>query len=309
MTSLLLPPLYHIFCDEFGDQALKRSASEWFIVSAVVVSAKREPETTRWVSRINRQRRNHQGSVLHFTDLDERTKYWATRFVGKLPLRCFTVISHKANMIGHRNVRAERAGDLRIYGDDGTSFDNRPRRGLRYPNFVLKVLLERATGWCHARSLREYGEARPVAITIAQRGGFYLDPFRSYLEIDRMRAATRTGTLPGHLAWPVVNLDLITTAPANNVAGLQLADIVTGAFSRAVDERRFGSCDRELTYNLAPRIAGIGSEKRAAKFGVTGLPWDLWKAGLSTEQEQLFRMFGYGNDKLVRPGPILPRGR
>ena len=93
-------------------------------------------------------------------------------------------------MIGYRNVRAERAGDPRIYGDDGTSFSALPRRTLRFPNFVLKVLLERATDWCHTRSLQEYREPRPVAIVIAQRGGFYLDPFKTYLEIDRRRYAS-----------------------------------------------------------------------------------------------------------------------
>ena len=235
-------PAYHIFCDEFGDQALKKTASEWFILSAVVVSAQREPSTPTWVERINRRRRHWRGEPLHFADLDERAKLRATRFLGKLPVRCFIVISHKANMIGYRNVRAERAADLREYGDDGTSFVIHPRRKLWYSHIVLKVLLERATGWCHTRGLHDYGEPRPVAITIAQRGGFYLDRFKAYLEKDRRNAASRTGTLPRYLAWSVVDLNLIRTAPADGVAGLQLADVVTGAFSRAVDERRFGSC-------------------------------------------------------------------
>ena len=302
----LQSPAYHIFCDEFGDQGLKKTASEWFILSAVVVSAHREPDVTRWVQRINRRRRHWRGEPLHFADLDERMKLRASRFLGKLPVRCFTLISHKANMIGYRNVRAERAGDLREYGDDGTSFVAKPRRGLRYPNFVLKVLLERATAWCHARSVRDHGEPRPVAITIAQRGGFYLDPFKAYLEIDRRNAASRTGTLPGYLSWPVVDLDLVTTAPANNIAGLQLADTVTGAFSRAVDDKRFGACDRRFALNLKPRMARKSNQ--IAGFGVTGLPWDLWKANLSAEQEKLFRLFDYGDGKLVRPGPILPGG-
>jgi hypothetical protein len=304
MSNPLHLPAYHIFCDEYGDQALKRTASEWFIVSAVVVSAQRERDLPTWVARINQRRRNPQGSPLHFADLDERTKLWATRFVGKLRLRCFTLLSHKANMIGYRNVRAERAGDLREYGDDGTSFVAKPRRTLRYPNFVLKVLLERVTAWCHDRSLHEYGGPRPAAITIGQRGGFYLDPFKAYLEIDRRNAASRTGVLPGYLAWPVVDPDLITTAPAANIAGLQLADIVAGAFSRAVDEKQFGVCDRRFVHNLYPRVARKGKERRMDSWGVTGLPWKLWRAKLTPEQEALFRLFDYEDEKLVRPSPI-----
>nr|WP_280140593.1 DUF3800 domain-containing protein [Hyphomicrobium facile] len=295
-----------MFSDEFGDQALKAAASEFFIVSAVVVAAHREPDLPHWVNRINQQRRHWRGQPLHFTDLDERAKLRATRFIGKLPLRCFTLISHKGNMINYRNVRAERAADLRVYSDDATSFTIEPRRKLWYSHMVLKALLERATEWCLARSHRDYGEPRPVAITIAQRGGFYLDRFKTYLEKDRRNLAAGTNTLPRNLAWPVVDLDLITTAPASNVAGLQLADIVSGSFSRAVDERRFHSCDTRFVANLGWRIARKGKGRRIAGWGVTGLPWNLWEANLSADQEKLFRMFGYDDEKLVRPGPILP---
>ena len=83
---------------------------------------------------------------------------------------------------------------------------------------------------------------------------------------------------------------------------------MTGAFSRAVDERRFGACDLRYVQNLAPRMARRRKDGGIAGFGVTGLPWRLWEADLSAEQQQLFRMFGYTNKKLVRPGPILPDG-
>lgn len=232
-------------------------------------------------------------------------KLRASRFLGKAPARCFVVLSHKQNMINYRNPRCGR-----WYGwyDDSEEQARALIRQQRnaYPNFVLKVLLERATAWCYARSLRDHGRPHPVSITIAQRGGFYLDGFKSYLAKDRRNWVSRTGTLPGYLAWPVVEIDLIGTAPAANVAGLQLADIVTGAFSRAIDENRFGSCDRRFATNLKPRMAIRG--RNAASFGVTGLPWQLSRAPMTVEQQETFRMFGYGRQKLVRPGPILPIG-
>jgi hypothetical protein len=300
-------PCYHIFCDEFGDQSLTQKSSDFFIYSAVVVSSKNETSIPKWVRRINLQRRHWSGQPLHFTDLDERTKLWATRFIGKLPLRCFVIISHKDNMRGYRNIRAERATDPRVYNDDGVSFTALPRRKLWYSHIVLKVLLERATDWCLTRSLREYGEPRTVRITIAQRGGFYIDKFKRYLELkDRVNYVNQSGVLPRYLAWPVVDLDHMTSAPANDVAGLQLADVVSGAFSRGIDEQRFNGCDRRYAANLGWRIARRGRQRTIARWGVTGLPWDLWEAGLSHDQEMLFRMFGYTDEKLVRPGLILP---
>ena len=299
-------PAYHIYIDEFGDHRLKDTASQWFILSAVVVSARHEPNLPKWIAAIKKPMKNAKRPDLHFQKLDERMKLRACRFLRRLPVRIFTLISHKANMIGHRNIRCEEMYEWRDYHDDGTH--SIAPRTTRYPNFVLKVLLERATAWCRERSFRDFGEPRPVSITIAQRGGFYLSDFQSYLEIDRRNYTAQSGTLPGYLAWSLVKQELITTAPAANSAGLQLADVVCGAFSRAIDESRFGSCDRRFAEQLEPRLARR-HKKYIAGVGVTGLPWNLWEANLSAEQEKLFRHFGYRNRKLVRPGPILPSGR
>jgi Protein of unknown function (DUF3800) len=308
MSSPIHAPAYHIFCDEFGDQGLKKTASEFFIVSAVVVASGREPELPRWVAKI-KEPQTQGGAELHFADLNEQMKLRATRFLGKMPVRCFTLISHKANMIGHRNVRCEISYNPRLnFNDDGSRFETQIRQKTKYPNFVLKVLLERVTAWCERRIIREFGGPRPVSITIAQRGGFYIDAFKEYIEIDRLNQIAKTGTLPVYLRHSIIEPRLVATAPAANVAGLQLADLVTGAFSRAIDEKRFGKCDRRFVYNLAPRIARTGNARRIAGYGVTGLPWELWQAKFNPEQERVFRMFGYGDEKLVRPGPILPEG-
>jgi len=306
MPSFGKEPKYHIYCDEYGDQGLKHSASEWFIVCAVIVASHRDLELPRWISRIKRPMKNQQRRSLHFTDLDERMKLRATRFLGKMPVRCFAVLSHKWNMIGHRNTKCERWYGWHEDREDELRTQQRRQRNS-FPNFVLKVLLERATSWCETRSIRDFGQPQPVAITIAQRGGFYLDAFKSYLDIDLRNSRNRTGTLPRYLAWPVVDVDLIATAPADNIAGLQLADIVSGAFSRAIDERRFGQCDTRYVRNLASRLARQ-SQGYIAGHSVTGLPWELSLAPLRPEQRKFFELCGYDKEKLVRPGPILPSG-
>jgi hypothetical protein len=306
MNDLPHGSAYHIFCDEYGDQSLNHTASEWFILSAVVVAAHRVPDLQAWIRRIKRPMKNQQRLGLHFKDLDERMKLRSTRFLGKMPIRCFALLCHKENMRNHRNWRCEHAVGWFDDDDIREIVQNRGRR-QSYPNFVLKVLLERATEWCERRSILDYGVRRPVQITIASRGGFYLDSFKRYLiEKDRVNWLKERGTLPGFLAWRVVDTDLISEAPAANVAGLQIADVVAGAFSRAIDESAFGMCDRRYVENLMPRI---GKRRwQIASFGVTGLPWKLSRAPLSGEQQRLFRICGYGRKTLVRPGPILPSG-
>jgi len=306
MSKSPLKPAYHIFCDEYGDQSLKHGASDWFILSALVVAAHRVPELQEWIRRIKRPMKNQQRPGIHFKDLDESMKFRSTRFLGKMPIRGFVILSHKENMRGYRNKRCERA--VGWFDDDDIREIVQARSHRQsYPNFLLKVLLERATEWCERRSMRDYGVRHPVQITIAQRGGFYLDSFKNYLnEKDRANWLRRRGTLPGHLAWRVVDTDLIATAPAAHVPGLQLADTIAGAFSRSVDEDAFGGCDRRYVQNLLPRMGR--RRQQLASFGVTGLPWNLSRAPLSTEQQRLFGMCGYERRTLVRPGPILPSG-
>jgi hypothetical protein len=302
-----IDPAYHIFIDEYGDQSLKLTASDWFILSAVIVSTQRVPDIDEWIHQIKRPMKNQQRHGLHFKDLDDRMKFRSTRFLGKMPVRCFALMSHKENMRDHRNLRCERAVG---WFDDSDIREIVQARGNRhsYPNFTLKVLLERATEWCERRSLFDHKALLPVKITIAQRGGFYLDSFKKYLiEKDYNNWLKKRGTLPGYLAWKVVDMDLIATAPAANNPGLQLADLVAGSFSRAIDEAEFGKCDRTYVANLMPRIAR--KHGQMAKFGVTGLPWDLSIAQLSAEQRELFKMCGYKEEKLVRPGPILQSGK
>lgn len=304
--SPLIKPAYHIFCDEYGHQSLKPTGSDWFILSAVVVASHRAPDIQEWIRRIKRPMKNQQKHGLHFKELDDRMKMRSTKFLGKLPIRCFAILSHKDNMRNHRNFRCEQAVGWYDDEDIREIVQDRGRR-QSYPNFVLKVLLERATEWCERRSLIDFGVRHPVEITIASRGGFYIDGFKRYLiERDRANWLRGRGTLPRYLAWRVVEPGLINEAPAANVAGLQLADVVAGAFSRAIDEKQFGMCDRRFVENLMPRIGR--RRRQIAAFGVTGLPWKLSRAPLSAEQQQLFKMCGYGRKTLVRPGPILPSG-
>ena len=66
-----LPPDFIAYCDESGDPGRKKSASDWFIVSAVLVKAAREPDIARWVQAIKRPMRNKVNPDLHFYKLDQ----------------------------------------------------------------------------------------------------------------------------------------------------------------------------------------------------------------------------------------------
>jgi Protein of unknown function (DUF3800) len=178
------PPAYHVYCDESGDPGIRGGGSDWFAVSACVVSAARNRDIADWISRIKRPMRGQQKPDLHFFLLNSAMKRRASRFLSKLPLRCFVLLSHKQNMIGHRNRRCEERYAWRTYSRDG-EFVAQPR-ATWFHNFTLKVLLERVTAWCEARSIADFNRTRPIDITVARRGGFDIADFRATLAIDHI---------------------------------------------------------------------------------------------------------------------------
>ena len=179
MTPPKNPAAYVVFCDESGDPGLKSKASDWFIVSAVVVRISNERRVPEWIRRIKKPMRGQQKAELHFHLLDPAMRYRASRMLGKLPVRCFTIISHKQNMVGYSNPRVERRHAWRDYAPDGT-WTVKPRNSF-FHNWLLKVLLERVTRYIGERSRKDHGTPRFARIVIAKRGGFNLGDFKAYL--------------------------------------------------------------------------------------------------------------------------------
>ena len=297
-----LPPDFIAYCDESGDPGRKKSASDWFIVSAVLVKAAREPDIARWVQAIKRPMRNKVNPDLHFYKLDQGMRYRASRMLGKLPVRCFTVLSHKANMINYRNERVEQRYAWRDYEPDGETYTISPRNAW-FHNWLLKLLLERVTAFCADYSMRNAGKIRTVRVIIARKGGFYIEDFMAYLHVDRVQYSAGSGILNRYLDWRVIDLKEVHCLPAAQVPGLQLADIVCGSFLRAVDATRFGQCDRTHSTNLMPRMAIDRATNLRCDFSVMAWPRPLSKAKLDPQQIEVFKDYGYKENWLVRPGP------
>lgn len=261
------------------------------MVSAVVVDARYERDLPRWIGKIKEPMRGTQRPDLHWYLLSPEMKVRASKFLSRLPVRCFTILSHKANMQGHRNILCEERYAWRLYHDGG-SYTTVPRKTW-FHNFMLKVLLERVTAWCHRRSIRDFGAPRLIDITIGRKGGFSLPDFKTTLEIDRRHFNAGTGTLGRYLAWPVVSLDRIRDEQAAQVAGLQLSDVVCGAFWNAVEEKKFGSGMNEYAFTLRHRMAYDHRSNVPAYYGVTALPWRPFSAPLTEDQKHLLIRYGY----------------
>lgn len=299
-----LPPArvgYVLFVDESGDDGYAKvwpidpdGASEWLILAGVLVKVENHLKPVEWVREFRRGITGAQRPDLHFYSLSNHKRLEACQFIATKPVRCFAVISNKRNMRGYRNPRAER-------------WDT---RNPMY-NWMLRILLEKASRYCAWRSMRDYGEMRAMRVEIAARGGVSLARIRVYLY--KLRNQSRMGRLwvkRDDISWQCFDERHMEVFPAQKRAGIQLADTVASAFGRAVDMRA-GTPDAQYADALSRVMPVSQGNGRRAEFSVKLMPGypHILAAGLSEHHVSFFQRYGYERKFLVGPGPRLAAGR
>jgi len=280
---------YVAYIDEAGDDGLTKvkpidpdGASEWLVLSAVIVSAENEHQVPLWHKGLRENIDLRQSKLIHFNRISgDWRKIRLCENLAELPIRCFAVVSNKQNMRGHTNPRAAKV----------------PARNYFYC-WMCRLLLERVTRWCAHRNQASSFTNGNVKLVFSERGGMSYSQFAAYLQWLRLQSAGNALYLKnGDLDWSVVSTDLLEAHNHTTKAGLQLADIVASAFYQAVSLRADGSCRPAYAEQLRPRMAVENSS--VAGFGLKMMPTQLWKARLSEDQKQIFAFYGY-EDRLLR---------
>lgn len=271
-------PGYVIFVDEAGDPGIRSvgpgTASEWFTMGALVIEQSRDAETIAWAREIKTRVGQTQKPFFHYKDvLPGARRRLACEVLAEKPCRLFAVASHKPNMSGYRNPRAETQGGQHVFY-----------------NWVLRVLLERVTHWIRARSIAEYGEVRKARLVLSATGGLNYGQLKAYHELLRVQgqnAYLNANTI----AWDVLSQSMYEPVPARTNAGVQLADIVASAIYQAahVDGMYW---DLEPALALRPRLA-IGSGRSVARCGLTLMPLISSQQKLEGDRRKIFEAYGY----------------
>ena len=101
---------YIAYIDESGDFGLRnvapidrRGASEWLVLSAVVIRAEAEPKIIEGLRLLRIAAKNTQGPDLHFRNLTDRQKRVVCAGLAVMDVRLFVVISNKRNLRRHKN--------------------------------------------------------------------------------------------------------------------------------------------------------------------------------------------------------------
>jgi hypothetical protein len=297
-----LPPArtgYVLYVDESGDDGYSKvwpidadGASEWLVLAGVLVRVDNHLNPVQWIRDFRRGIKGAQRPDLHFYSLSDEKRLEACEFIASQPVRCFAVISNKRNMRGFRNRRAER-------------WDT---RNPLY-NWMLRILLEKASRYCALRSVADYGEMRGMRVEVAARGGVSLARIKVYLY--RLRNQSRMGRLwvsQDDIAWACFDERQMEVFPAEKRAGIQLADTVASAFGKAVDVRN-GPADPKYADALM-RVMPMYNGRRA-EFSVKLMPGPpkIWAAGLTDQHVAFFERCGYEREFLMGPDPRLAAKR
>ncbi|PTD18271.1 DUF3800 domain-containing protein [Sphingomonas fennica] len=273
---------YIAYIDEAGDPGLTKvrpidenGASEWLILSAVVMKAQREANVVDWIDKIRTDIGVTQRRFLHFRDLSPTRKMAVSNAIAGLPLRAFAICSNKKNMRGYENRKADKI----------------PSQQWFY-NWCIRLLLERVTAFCESRTMKDYGEHKLVKIEFSRRGGHHYSQTRAYqYYLGFQQEGDKIYLQKRQPVTKMLHTDLMEDHPHYSRAGLQLADAVASAFYQASDFLGLGTWDAAPSKALQPIMAKENGSAR--DFGVALFPTPAWKAELLAEQKDVFLHYGY----------------
>jgi hypothetical protein len=276
---------YVAYIDESGDPGLEslkpenpNGSSEWLVVSCFLTRIENDHKTVGWVKEIQSKFRNVQSPHLHYTDLLQGKKEIACRSLIDKPCRMFVAMSNKRNLVGYKNRNLQGSGN---------------KDWLYW--WLMRLLLERVTDYCDQQTIPPQRGEEKLRIIFSRRGGMKYIQFANYME--KLRRQSKVGMLyinQGDLNWSVVDDDEIFAYGHKERAGLQLADIVAGAFFQAVERNRPADCDPTCAIILKPRLA-LSKTNQTLGYSVKTMP-DLERMGLTIEQRKLFETYGYSKD-------------
>ena len=295
---MTFPLGYVAYIDEAGDDGIRsvspidpNGASEWFVLGAFVVPIHEDAFVQQWLNEALARLKSRQRGDIHFAKLDDGRKKIVCNYLGGLNFRWFVSVSHKPNMRGYRNTRAE------VF-----------RSKNYFYNWMARVLLEKVTQYCQndAKTRYQGREQHKLRIEFSSRGGMFYPHTRDYLAKLWLQSQGRKLFIAkDDLAWDMFDFQQVHHFSHKKRAGLQLADVVTSAFYRGLSQADGRLGETKFARMLAPRVAE--GSNGAFGFGVKLQP-DNWDSTLQDRQREIFELFG-APPKGGRPPDPLTTGR
>ena len=214
---------YIAYIDEAGDDGIKKlrtategGASEWMVISALVVHASNDLHVLPWLKDMISRTNSHQIKHLHFHTLDHESKLAICRCLAEKEVYLFSVISYKKTMEGRINKAAERVNI---------------NKSSRFYCWMSRLLLEEVTNFIGKRTFIDYNEITKLKVVFSDRGGLVIEQFRNYFSYLQNQSITESLYINEYnLDWSVVDTKEMYCFANKDRAGLQLADTVASSF-------------------------------------------------------------------------------
>ncbi|WP_048841954.1 DUF3800 domain-containing protein [Acetobacter orientalis] len=271
---------YIFYVDEAGDDGLKPhsqgksdSNSEWFVLGGIVIKVTDEGKLVHLINGAKDKAGLPFGRDLHFARLNNNKRSLICQELALGTFRWFTAVSHKDNMRGYKNDRAEVISE---------------KRNTLY-NWMLRLLLERVTKYCknHNEACSLASRPTDISVVLSDRGGLRCPEFGNYF--SRLWLQFQSGNTflsKGLIDFSVFNPTNIAIAPNSELYGLQTADFIVSALYKALPQARQPNPSQEYLEKLILRCASLDGKIFGA--GILALPF-FWNRVLSGKNLQAFQ--------------------
>jgi hypothetical protein len=276
-----MPVTFVAYIDESGDTGLTNvkpndpsGATEWLVLSAFLVAIEHDSKMVSWVKDVQSGFKS-KSRALHFNKLLPFKKTLVGSALSKKEAKGFLVMSNKPNIerYQNQNLGAEKAW---LYW------------------WLTRLLLERVTDYCERQTPVKQREKDKLRIVFSRRGGLTYGDLRDYLDLLHYQSVNKKLRLnTGDIKWSMIDTSEIEVLDHYERAGLQLSDVIAGAFYEAVERNRgeIEHCDPSYGKLLEPLLAQSAAGNTMS-YGIKTMP-NLWDMELQDEQKNIFEYFGY----------------
>ncbi|WP_329435981.1 DUF3800 domain-containing protein [Streptomyces albidoflavus] len=250
----------HAYIDEAGVRSHKKSASDHFVLSAVIISDEHITEAQDFLERLRRDFRRNPGDCLHWQKLKHEERVHASRVLGAQEWATVSSV-----VVAKRLIPQE----TRIFDEDEAYL------------LTLRYLLERLSWFARdAESVLSYTLSHIVRMEVAK--------LREYEEQLRSESEETC-----RIDWNSLSRRGGRVDQPKRTEFLQLADIAASATFKAFDQDKYGNTERRYLESLHPRLYRRGASALTS-YGLKMHPWNdntkaayPWVTGLGAHVERL----------------------
>jgi Protein of unknown function (DUF3800) len=244
------------YIDESGDEGLGKlrvegptGQSKWLALGAAVVSLENDRSMPAWRNEVLDLFPFKRRQDLHFRNLNHDQAVATCHHLATKPIGICVVASNKITLL------------------DSEKLDVFKKPQHLY-NYLVRFLLERVTTSVVKALKRGNLDKGRLHLVFSRRSNTDYKSMKEYLEL--MRDGKELFRPVRSVLWDVLDLNDLRVQNHANRAGLQIADVVTSATTRALEPNIYGYCESRYALSLKQRY--IKHDGKIENCGLTIIP-------------------------------------